>query len=258
MQIRIITINTWKCDGDYYNRIKLLAAQLKMLTPHVVACQECFLSEDESIDTLRYLAEELDMYYHFTFARFKQREVGNKTINSYSGLGLLSAFPIRDVQEFDLPMSTADGQRCVQQAHLEIYKEKQLLLTNVHLTHLHNGEDLRKEQVVMLAENLISRAEAYNVVCGDFNATPQSDEITLFRQLTGAVDCYEAGGGTEPRTGYSNLPVKNVDHIFSVPSGPCNAVPTFVKSAIVLNEPDEGSGLYPSDHFGVGTTLITI
>ncbi|WCT14605.1 endonuclease/exonuclease/phosphatase family protein [Mucilaginibacter jinjuensis] len=257
MQIQIVTINTWKCDGDYYQRRQVLANQLKTLTPHIIACQECFLSEDEKIDTLRFLAEELDMYYHFTPARFKNRLLGNDEVSSHSGLGVLSAFPIKVFAEFDLPISDADGERKVQQILIEITEQKRLLLTNVHLTHLQNAVELRKNQLTLIAQKTVDKNVEYNIICGDFNTTPDSEEIAQFKNQTKAIDCYETGDGKAPRISLiENNTERNVDYIFALPAGRLREYPTVTKSAIVLNTADE-SGVYPSDHFGISTTLIT-
>jgi endonuclease/exonuclease/phosphatase family metal-dependent hydrolase len=257
MQIQIITINTWKCDGDYYNRRTLLAKQLKALTPHIIACQECFLSEDEKVDTLRFLAEELDMYYHFTPARFKTRLLGNDELNSYSGLGVLSAFPIKVFAEFDLPFSDADGERKSQQIIIEVTAQKKLLLTNIHLTHLQNAVELRKNQLTLVAQKTDDQNFEYNIICGDFNTTPDSEEIAQFKNQSKATDCYENGGGKVSRVSLiENNTERNVDYIFALPTGRLREYPTVTKSATVLNTADE-LGMYPSDHFGISTTLIT-
>jgi endonuclease/exonuclease/phosphatase family metal-dependent hydrolase len=257
MQIQIVTINTWKCDGDYYKRRQLLADQLKTLTPHIIACQECFLSEDEKVDTLRFLAEELDMYYHFTPARFKTRLLGNDEVSSYSGLGILSAFPTKVFAEFDLPFSNADGKRKVQQMIIKVTDQKKLLLTNVHLTHLQNALELRKSQLTLIAQQTTDQNFEYNIICGDFNTTPDSEEILYFKNQTKAIDCYENGGGKSPRISLiENNTERNVDYIFALPAGRLRECPTVTKSATVLNTANE-SGIYPSDHFGISTTLIT-
>jgi endonuclease/exonuclease/phosphatase family metal-dependent hydrolase len=60
--IKIITINTWKCDGEYRERMRSLAEGLRLLKPDIIACQECFVSEEA--DTLKFLAAELHMNYY--------------------------------------------------------------------------------------------------------------------------------------------------------------------------------------------------
>ena len=257
MKIQLVTINTWKCDGDYYKRRQVLADQLKKLTPHIIACQECFLSLDETIDTLRFLAEELDMYYHFTPARLKPRLLGNDNIMGYSGLGVLSVFRLSLFNEFDLPGSEADIDRKAQQVLIEITERKKLLLTNIHLTHLNNASRLRKSQLSLVAKKVLAVNYDYNIICGDFNTEPGSDAIKFFKNESGAADCYELGSGLEPRVSLNGEQAKCVDYIFALPLPQLNTYPTFIKSEIVLNTPDD-EGIFPSDHFGISTTLITV
>ena len=257
MKIKLVTINTWKCDGDYYKRRQVLADQLQKLTPHIIACQECFLSEDEKIDTLRFLAEELDMYYHFTPARLKLRTLENEQVMSYSGLGILSAFRLGTINEFDLPTLAADGERRIQQVVMEISEDKKLLLTNVHLTHLKNAVDLRKEQLNLIAEKTADKNYNHHIICGDFNATLDSKEINLFKAETNAVDCYELGNGAEPRVSINDGSGKCIDHIFSLPNPQLQSYTAFTNAAVVFNHPDD-TGIFASDHFGISTTLITV
>jgi endonuclease/exonuclease/phosphatase family metal-dependent hydrolase len=258
MKIQLITINTWKCDGDYYKRMQVLADQLKTLTPHIIACQECFLTQDETVDTLRFLAEELDMYYYFTPARLKSRLLGDKEVMSYSGMGILSAFRLDLLEEFDLPTCDADGERRVQQLVIEIGEQKKILLTNIHLTHLSNATDLRKNQLELIAEKTTLTGYDHNLICGDFNCTLESEEIRTFITRTNAVDCYETGGGKEPRVSINNGSGKCVDHIFSFPVVQNETYTAFTKANVVLNEADPKSNIFPSDHFGISTTLITV
>ncbi len=197
------------------------------------------------------------MYYHFTPARPKPRLLGNDELNSYSGLGVLSAFPIKVLAEFDLPFSEADGERKVQQIIIDVTKQKKLLLTNVHLTHLPGAAELRKNQLTLIAQKTAGKNFDYNIICGDFNTTPGSEELMQFKAQAKAIDCYETGGGKTPRISLKeNNTEKNVDYIFALPAGRLNEYPTVTKSATVLNRPDD-SGIYPSDHFGISTTLIT-
>src|ERR1700733_2667640 len=99
-QIRIVTINTWKCDGNYDKRLTLLAEQLKALSPSVIACQECFLSEQGNADTLRFLAAELNMHSSFLPARFRKRLFKDNWVESFSGLGILSAHPLKELENY--------------------------------------------------------------------------------------------------------------------------------------------------------------
>jgi endonuclease/exonuclease/phosphatase family metal-dependent hydrolase len=255
MKIQLITINTWKCDGEYYKRMHTLADQLKKLTPHIIACQECFLAKDETVDTLRFLAVELDMYYYFTLARLKERILNGKPVLSYSGLGVLSAFRLELLEEFTLPTHDDDGERKVQQLEIKLSDNKKLLLTNVHLTHLHNATHLRKEQIELIAKKTALEGYAHNFVCGDFNAAAESEELGLFKSLTNAINCYDTGGGLQPPATMINESAECIDHIFSLPAIQADALLT--RSGVVLDTPDPETGVYPSDHFGITTTFNT-
>jgi len=93
----IVTINTWKCDGDYEDRLALMSDQLKHLKPAIIACQECFKSEETGADTLAFLAGGLGMNYYFLPGRSKKRLFKGKWIESLSGLGVMSKYPIENI-----------------------------------------------------------------------------------------------------------------------------------------------------------------
>jgi endonuclease/exonuclease/phosphatase family metal-dependent hydrolase len=259
-QIRIITINTWKCDGNYTKRLTLLAEQLNALSPCVIACQECFSSEEANADTLKFLSEALNMQFSFLPARFRKRLFKGNWVNSFSGLGILAAFPIRELENYILPEVPGDEQRKLQLVEIELPGENKMLIANTHLTHVRNVE-LRKEQAGFVADKVSALANyKYRIICGDLNAVPGSSEIRELTTKAKAIDCYAAGSGAEPR--YSLAEAYNrgimicVDHIFALPYPATNTYPDFVNSAIVLNSKDHEKGIYPSDHFGISTTLV--
>jgi endonuclease/exonuclease/phosphatase family metal-dependent hydrolase len=258
--IKIITINTWKCDGDYHARMRILAEQLKALNPDIIACQECFYSEDANADTLKFLAKKLNMNYSFLQGRFKERFFENKWVQSSSGLGILSIFPITNVEHFDLPVMPGDEDRKAQKAEIELREGNILTLTNVHLTHLGNADGGRTKQATALADIASGKKSKYNLVCGDFNSVAGSEEINTFINKTRAIDCYFAGNGPEPPYSLAEAFINNklicVDHVFALPSPGENFYPEIINSEIVLNIADKTAGIYPSDHFGISTTVI--
>jgi len=259
-QIKIVTINTWKCDGNYDKRIVLLAEQLKAISPAVIACQECFSSDEANADTLKFLSEALDMQACFLPGRFRKRLFKGNWVNSFSGLGILSSFPLSELENYILPDVPGDEQRKLQLAEIVLPGERKMLLANTHLTHLRNVE-LRKEQAGFVADKAFAfDGYKYKIICGDLNAIPGSPEINELTLKAKAIDCYTAGSGAEPR--YSLAEAFNrglmicVDHIFALPFPSQNNHPDFVNSSIVLNSKDHEKGIYPSDHFGISTTLV--
>ena len=259
--IKIVTINTWKCDGDYRTRMQILAEQLKASNPAIIACQECFYSDEtERADTLKFLAEKLNMNYAFVPARFKKRYFEGHWINSFSGLGILSLYPLSPVNRVNLPSVPGDDDRKVQQAETTLPGGARILITNTHLTHI-NNVPARTAQAEALADIATSnKAFNYSLICGDFNAAPNSVETSAFMKRSGAIDCYTAGNGAEPRYSLAEAFAENkkicVDHIFALPVAGGSAYPRFTNSAIVLNVADKVSGLYSSDHFGISTQLV--
>jgi endonuclease/exonuclease/phosphatase family metal-dependent hydrolase len=261
LQIPIITINTWKCDGNYRTRMLAMAAQLKNLAPGIIACQECFYTEEGEADTLHYLAGKLKMNYAFFPGRFKKRFFENKWVESYSGLGILSKYPIKSTEHFQLPIVADDDDRKAMKTIIALPDGSNLAITNLHLTHLKDVVAGRILQAIEVAEvALRGRGNKYNLVCGDFNAEPGSKELTSFMKTARAIDCYIAGNGPEPRYSVTSQYYDHkhvcIDHIFSLPLPGKKDYPQFVNSGVVLNNVDSESGVYPSDHFGIATTLV--
>jgi endonuclease/exonuclease/phosphatase family metal-dependent hydrolase len=247
----LLTINTWKCDGNYRQRLALLKTQLGELKPDVVACQEVFKSDDA--DTGHELADALGMYYTFANARQKKRLFAGKLTDSESGLGLLSRYPILETATLPLPPHPDDTDRLAQFVWLSV-NGKPVLVVNTHLTHLRGQSELRQQQVAMLLAHPALADPSYTTfLCGDFNAEVHSPEIQfLLNHPTVSVqNAYQLGNGTPP--GYTlpdhsgNERNRCIDFIFSLS-------PVLITEAhVVLDSPDS-EGNYPSDHFGV---LIT-
>jgi endonuclease/exonuclease/phosphatase family metal-dependent hydrolase len=259
-QIRIITINTWKCDGNYDKRLTLLAEQLKALSPSVVACQECFLSAEGNADTLQFLSAELNMYSGLLPGRFRKRLFKGNWVESFSGLGILSVYPIKELENYTLPDVPGDDQRKLQLIEVTVAGGNKMLIANTHLTHVRNAE-LRKEQAVFAADKVSAfDTYKYRIICGDMNAMSGSAELNALAAKSKAIDCYATGGGPEPRYSLSEAYDRGimicVDHIFALPCPAANTYPDFVNSSVVLNSKNNESGIYPSDHFGISTTLI--
>ena len=236
-----------------------LAEGLRFLKPDVIACQECFVSEAAGVDTLKFLAAELGMNYLFTNGRQKKRYFEGQWDDSLSGLGILSASPLRAYDSFSLPASAEDNDRKAQQAIISLPSGEELLLTNVHLTHL-KDVGLRTAQAAFVANRVAQIAgNYYKLVCGDFNAELHSDEIKAFMRICYAVDAYAAGNGIEPRcsllAAYEVEKNLCVDHIFTLPFAD-GGYPQFINSGVALNKPGD-TGIFPSDHFGISSTLIT-
>src|ERR1700722_13204103 len=151
MELTLLTINTWKCDGDYYIRRAVLLKELAAAGAQGILCQECFRSADAQTDTLEYLAAGLGMKSYFVPARRKERLLAGERVDSFSGLGLLTSLPVSDQAVIDLLASAADGDRKAQLLTLVPRPGRRMLVANIHLTHLPDDR-LRREQLSALLD----------------------------------------------------------------------------------------------------------
>lgn len=253
MHVTITTINTWKCEGDYFPRMEALVRQLSALDAGIILAQECFRTADGAVDTLSFLSEALQMTASRAEARVKQRYFQDHWVESSSGLGVLAACPVRSETILVLPADEKDGGRVAQCVVLEPKPGVLLFIANVHLSHIPGAGALRADQLDVVLRAADASGAAYRLIGGDFNADAGSDEMRAIRRR--AVDAYALGGGQEPRI---SLVTANrcVDYLFLYPFPGTTHYPHCMNARIVLNEQDAENGLYPSDHFGCSTTLI--
>ena len=59
--LRVVTLNTWKCEGDYRARLPRMAAGLRALDADLVCLQEVFACAAPSADTAAWLADALGL-----------------------------------------------------------------------------------------------------------------------------------------------------------------------------------------------------
>ena len=253
MHVTITTINTWKCEGDYFPRMEALARQLSALDAGVILAQECFRTADGAVDTLSFLSKTLQMTASRAESRVKRRRFRDHWVESSSGLGVLTTCPVRSETILALPTDEKDGGRVAQCVVLEPKPDTLLFIANVHLSHVPGGGSLRADQLEVVLRAADASGAAYRLIGGDFNADAGSDEMRAIRRR--AVDAYVHGGGQAPRI---SLVTANrcVDYLFIYPFPGTAHYPHCTNARIVLDQQDAESGLYPSDHFGCSTTLI--
>ncbi|MDP3868622.1 endonuclease/exonuclease/phosphatase family protein [Phenylobacterium sp.] len=238
--MRIVTLNTWKNEGDYRRRLQLMGDGLLKLAPDIVCLQECFAAE--GFDTAGGLAAELGLVAHEGSARRKVRRHQGRDLDSTSGLAILARTQgVAD--RLDLASHAADGERIAQRLDLEV-EGRPLRILNLHLTHLRGADGLRARQ---LAEALAWAGEGLAgglVVAGDLNAQ--------------AADAALASLGLNPRPGalqgarIGEAPegLAAIDHCVLHRPGPWREV----AAPRGLDTPD-AEGWYPSDHAAVGLDL---
>ncbi|MFN0073518.1 MAG: endonuclease/exonuclease/phosphatase family protein [Chloroflexota bacterium] len=265
-ELRLITINTGKCDGPYFPRREALACQLQLLRADVIALQESFASVDGGIATADYLAKALQMHVSFAPARRKRRWLEGRELLSDSGMAFLSRRPFERVTTVKLPVDPNDGDRVAQVAVL-VQGSRRLALINAHLCHLPESGSMRAQQLETVLRHASLQGDySARLLLGDLNATLESSELRpLLHGEMGwhVLDAYGAGNGPLPRDTVARhnswhgprQADRCIDFMLSLaPSA--SQHPVFRSSSIVLNQPHAPSGVFPSDHYGVATTLL--
>jgi len=238
-EFTVLTLNTWKCDGDYARRLPVMARALARLAPDVILLQEVFASADGVWDTGMYLAEQLGLYRAFHPARFKTRPLHGDATEGYSGLAVLGRSIIRQHRTISLPGNDSDPQRAAQTLVIE-FGGRSLRIMNTHLTHVCAADDLRRRQMQTIIDFLHDEGGDHpTVLGGDFNAEPNEPSIRwlenqnhypLKRAAMNEATLWDA-----PRC---------VDHLM------VNSALQVLYARRALDE-REACGLMPSDHYGV-------
>jgi endonuclease/exonuclease/phosphatase family metal-dependent hydrolase len=180
-----LTYNTWKCDGDYPQRLARIAPELSASDADIIFLQEVFRSEDTAYDTLETLGLNNDECHLMTQpGRHKTRAVGNLMVESYSNLVIASRHTPTAQGSFYLPGHTEDPHRhCLWiRCHIDGID---LVAVNTHLTHIASGANLRRRQFARIREFCNHCDCDLVVVGGDLNANPddlnpENDTRTCF------------------------------------------------------------------------------
>ena len=253
-RLRVVTLNTWKCEGAYALRLQAMVEQLLALHADVLVLQESFASADGAVSTARSLAQALHLEYAWIPDRPKLRLCDGQWMESHSGLAVLTRWPILENRNIVLPSSEADGGRSAQLCRL-VVPGGPLWLANVHLTHLANGATLRHQQLAHLLQSTATLTMGDPLlVCGDFNVPLEDSEMWVFLgRPWGLSDTWPAMNG--PKVTHiteQGVPV-NLDHVLQRTT---TAWPV-LKTEVVLQQASTRLGLCASDHFGVLVDLAS-
>lgn len=278
----ILTINTWKCDGVYPERIHWMASEIERLNPDIIVCQEVFWTTSGKYDTLKLLQSKQHKkqssdqssvdksrlkYASFSAARVKDRNINGQFLKSASGLGILSVYPIIDSFAFNLPDHPADGERIAQFSIVEVNTAR-LLVINTHLTHLKVEYGLRLNQIeAILSQNILKESFDAVLLCGDFNCTEDGITIQYLYQhpefkVSNAfrrAEVQSARHITLPKKPVSEMLTPKaddgrcIDYIFILEKSSQSTLKVDL-AQVVLDNPNN-AGEFPSDHFGVMASI---
>jgi endonuclease/exonuclease/phosphatase family metal-dependent hydrolase len=265
----VLTWNLWWRFGPWEERQPAIAATIERLDPDVVCLQETWA------DAVAGLADRLG-YHHAYTSRLDYDGVG-------FGNGVLARWPLSGNETLALPAPEgADEMRtCLRAdvAHPD-HPEAPLQVFSTHLNWRFDQSDVRQDQVRAICRFVADSPERSfpPILCGDFNAEPDSDEI---RMLTGKAalpvpklvfnDGWAVAGGSSGGAGagaasgsgetWSNVnpyarldlePDRRIDYVFAgwPKAGGGGQV---LDCRVVGDEPVDD--VWPSDHFGVLATL---
>lgn len=250
--MRLVSLNTWKAEGDYPSRVRAMAEGLAALSADVIALQEDLRTADGLAHTALALGRALGMHLSWVPARAKPRDVGLRRTMTTAGMAVLSRQPVLEQRVIGLPQDARDGERVAQCVRLA-GEGGDWWLVNLHLTHLPDRADLRRAQL----QEVLDAADRWEgtrpvVLCGDFNAAPEDPEIADWLQPRGPLGDVFAG---RPKvTHHTEAGVAlNLDHIFVRTAE--GTPPVAVRSAAVVLDRPDAHGVLPSDHFGVCADL---
>jgi endonuclease/exonuclease/phosphatase family metal-dependent hydrolase len=251
--MRVVSLNTWKAEGDYPKRLHTMVDGLAALSADVIALQEDWRTCDAQMHTARSLADALSMQLTCLAARQKLRAYGQTSFLSTAGLAILSRTPVLEQHTITLPQDNSDGERLAQCVKLSCDGQQGWLI-NIHLSHLPHRADLRRAQLqtVLDAMEHLAPKEAV-VLCGDFNAEPQDEEIASFLHPHGSlIDAF--AGVAHKATHYTDQGhPRNLDHIF-LRAG--SGLPAWtIRHAQVALDRSGRFGVPASDHVAVCVDL---
>lgn len=248
--LRLVSLNTWKGEGDYPRRLVLMVQGLRALDADVIALQEDLCCEAAGLHTAGALARALGLHLNAVPARRKPRRIDGRDQDSSSGLAVLSRWPATQTRVLALPQDPRDGERVAQCVRLPC-ADGHWWLANLHLTHLSDRADLRQAQLATVLDALgdFARNEAV-VLCGDFNAS--ASDLAIAGALGPLSDAFAGQAKTTHRDDAGRA--HDLDQIF-LRAGDEAAQPGVRHATVVLDRPDE-TGVWPSDHFAVCADLV--
>lgn len=262
--LRVATWNVWWRFGPWEERQAAIVEAMRGVDADVWCLQEVFATRDGR-NQAEELATALGGYHvahasRFDLAHFEE-SIGN---------AVLARWPVRDVEVRPLEAPPGlDELRLVLRADVAAPGRT----VEVFCTHLNwrlDQSHVRQEQVRAICEFVAEtrdRREFPPVLCGDFNADPESDEI---RMLTGQravpvpklvfLDAWRSAGSgpgmtwdnRNPFAAQDCEPDRRIDFVFV--GYPRDLGLGQVVAAGLVGDAPIG-GVWPSDHFGVVADL---
>jgi endonuclease/exonuclease/phosphatase family metal-dependent hydrolase len=257
--LRCLTLNLWGAEPPLEARMALVVAGLRELAPDIVTLQEV----REVPGQLPNQAEALAKAAGFAFVFAPAMPFGG----GQEGLAILSRQPILAHDVLELPHADPTERRVLLSGQIQNGQGS----VWVHTTHLNyrltHGKQ-REDQVSAIAASVADRTSASpQILMGDFNARPESDEIRFLRGLvtldgrrTYFQDAWERLHPGDPGLTWACAnpytaklaflePDRRLDYIFVTPMRG-DGRGTIHSCTMVFDKPGADS-VFASDHFGL-------
>jgi len=246
MTFRMATLNLHQGFKRWEERRELIVGQLGELSPDILALNEISVP----LQTGRWLQQVTRERLGFQYTLIQYTKTNEPSLDEAQGL--LTRFPVIETGNLDY----LSRSRIAQVTRLEI-EGRQVDVYVTHLHHVREEEGLRQYQVQRLFQWIKSRDDvSTSIVCGDFNANPDSPSIKLipdFYRTVQTAPTFPTGLRVpgEPVTGPG---VKRLSRCYDY---------VWITGDLEMHEagrcfdqpdPDDPT-LWPSDHVGVWADL---
>ncbi len=257
--LTIVSFNLHGWQTEWPTRLGIILDELEQLQPDLIGFQEVLQTPGtSSIDnSARVIADSLfrrtGLSYSYFFART------HTAWDMYDeGIAILTRHIVLNSGARDLP----PGVFARKVLYCRVLTPRGIIqFFDTHLAHLAEEEPVRTEQVKVIRafveEMSADGVPAANIICGDFNAIPGSMPLrTMTTADSLGVQYVDSWALLHPgQPGYTmpaESPNSRIDYIFLKD----NERSTVTDSRLILNKKNS-QGLYPSDHFGLASTLVT-
>lgn len=222
--LRVVTWNVWGRYGDQWRERQAgIQDELLEVVPDVVCLVEAWRQGETTQPEL--IAGHLGLAHHHFVGDWEQEDW-------VSGVGIVSRWPMSEPVR--RPLRDEAGSGFGEAVHVVVHGERgPLQLFVAVLDYSLDASALRQSQVGQLTSFIseVARRRHPTVVCGDFNAGPDSDEIRMLSGRSAATaaglvfyDAWEVAGDGTPGWTWSNrnplaavglLPDRRFDYILT-------------------------------------------
>jgi endonuclease/exonuclease/phosphatase family metal-dependent hydrolase len=275
LYLRVVTLNAGSCLEPHWaaRRIEIVE-WVARLNPDIVCLQEIW-QDGTTQNTAEWLVDQLGNMWHWVFGGYPFAFAPSQHPESVRfGSAILSRWPIDMHAVYPLPVDlhpVVEHPAWTLQLELLHARTCGIDVYSTHLAPAPAQAYHRIRQVISIDETVQATADPQAVcgpiICGDFNAEPESDEIRFLSgyasidgKSTYYQDVWRASGNTAP--GYTsdwrtnpmnvpfNVPMKRIDYIFVGDSFQKPLGAGLVMNAqLAFHEPL--TGITASDHFGI-------